>query len=138
MFLVYINKSRKHILSPKIPCKQKLVNCYLGSLYEEFIYFFNFFFWTSKLHILQAFWDHQARPISTPYEPMVKFCSKWVLCSFFLYFFKSSHVAKTAQGLKGRVLRKKFVLPIESWLFIIFLLMVLHDVTFNVIATIQI
>jgi hypothetical protein len=28
-----------------------------------------------------------------------------------------SHVAKTAQGLKGRVLRKKFVLLIESWFF---------------------
>jgi hypothetical protein len=45
-------------------------------------------------------------------------------------------VAKTAQGLKGRVLRKKFVLPIESWIFtflhLFFLLVVLHDVTFNV------
>jgi hypothetical protein len=26
-------------------------------------------------------------------------------------------VAKTAQGLNGMVLRKKFVLPIESWFF---------------------
>jgi hypothetical protein len=26
-------------------------------------------------------------------------------------------VAETAQGLKGRVLRKKFVLSIESWFF---------------------
>jgi hypothetical protein len=47
-------------------------------------------------------------------------------------------VAKTAQGLKGRVLRKKFVLPIESQFFtffhFFFLLMVLYDVTFNVIA----
>jgi hypothetical protein len=50
-------------------------------------------------------------------------------------------MAKTAQGLKGKVLRKKFVLPIESWFFtffyfFFFLLMVLHDVTFNVTATI--
>jgi hypothetical protein len=45
-------------------------------------------------------------------------------------------VAKTAQGLKGRVLRKKFVLPIESWFFhffqFYFLQLVLHDVIFNV------
>jgi hypothetical protein len=30
------------------------------------------------------------------------------------------HVAETAQGLKGKVLRKKFVLPIESWFFTFF------------------
>jgi hypothetical protein len=47
--------------------------------------------------------------------------------------------AETAKGLKGMMLRKKFVLPIESWIltfFTFFLLMVLHDVTFNVTATI--
>jgi hypothetical protein len=31
-------------------------------------------------------------------------------------------VAETAQGLKGMVLRKKFVLPIKSWFFTSFLL----------------
>jgi hypothetical protein len=31
-----------------------------------------------------------------------------------------SHVAEATQGLKGRVLRKKFVLPIESWFFTFF------------------
>jgi hypothetical protein len=36
--------------------------------------FFNFFFWTSELHISQAFREHQARPIPTPYEPVVNFC----------------------------------------------------------------
>jgi hypothetical protein len=50
-------------------------------------------------------------------------------------------VAKIAQVLKGRVLRKKFVLPMKSWFFTFFhfsfLLMVLHDVTFNVIVTNQ-
>jgi hypothetical protein len=49
-------------------------------------------------------------------------------------------VAETEQGLEGRVLRKKFVLPIESWFFTFFhlfyLLMVLHDVTLNVTAKI--
>jgi hypothetical protein len=29
-------------------------------------------------------------------------------------------VAKTAQGLKGRILRKKFILPIKSWFFTFF------------------
>jgi hypothetical protein len=44
-------------------------------------------------------------------------------------------VVETAQGLKGRVLRKKFLLLIESWIFTFFhffvLLMVLHDVIFD-------
>ena len=44
------------------------------------------------------------------------------------------------QGLKDMMLRNKFVLPIESWLFtffhFFFLLMVLYDVTFNVTNTI--
>jgi hypothetical protein len=50
-----------------------------------------------------------------------------------------ANVAETTQGLKGRELRKKFVLPIESWFltfFNFFLLVVLHDVTFNVTAMI--
>jgi hypothetical protein len=34
----------------------------------------NFHFWTSELHISQAFREHQARPILTLYEPVVKFC----------------------------------------------------------------
>jgi hypothetical protein len=29
-------------------------------------------------------------------------------------------VAKTAQGLKGKVPKNKFVLPIKSWIFIFF------------------
>jgi hypothetical protein len=49
-------------------------------------------------------------------------------------------VAETAQGLKGKVLKKKFLLPIKSWIltfFDFFLMhMVLHDLTFNVTATI--
>jgi hypothetical protein len=44
-------------------------------------------------------------------------------------------VAKIAQRLKGRVLKKKLVLPIESWFFtffhLFFWLMVFYDVTFN-------
>jgi hypothetical protein len=34
-------------LIPKIPWDQKLVDCCLGSLCEEKLFFFNFFFWTT-------------------------------------------------------------------------------------------
>jgi hypothetical protein len=61
-------------LTPKIPWDQKLVDCCLGSLCEEKLFFFNFFFWTSELHISQALYEHQARPIPTLYELVVKFC----------------------------------------------------------------
>jgi hypothetical protein len=43
-------------------------------------------------------------------------------------------VAKTAQGLKSRKLRKKFVLPIESWFFTFFTIFFAHgfvNVVFN-------
>jgi hypothetical protein len=56
-------------------------------------------------------------------EPMMKFCSKWVLSSFFLYFLRSSYTHPCGWNCprtKGRVLRKKFVLPIESWFFTFF------------------
>jgi hypothetical protein len=56
-----------------------------------FIFSFNFFFWTSELHISQAFRKHQANPIPTPYEPVANFCWKQVLSSFFLYFLRSSY-----------------------------------------------
>jgi hypothetical protein len=50
-----------------------------------------------------------------------------------------SHVAKTTQGLKGRVLRKKFVFVHKILVFHVFffLFMVLHDITFNVTVTMQ-
>jgi hypothetical protein len=106
-------------------------------------FLFNYYFWMSKLNISQAFWQHQACPIPTLHKPMVNFCSKWVVSSFFLYFLRTptcSYVVKTTQGLKGKVLKKKFVLLIESWVFTFFqfcfLFMVLHDVIFNMIATI--
>jgi hypothetical protein len=77
-------------ITPKIPWDQKLVDCYLGSLCEEKYFFFNFLFWTSDLHISQVFCEHQAHPIPTPYEPVVNFCWKRVLSSFFLCFMRSS------------------------------------------------
>jgi hypothetical protein len=51
-----------------------LVDCCLGNLCEEKQSFFNFFFWTSELHISQAFCEHQECPIHTPYEPVASFC----------------------------------------------------------------
>jgi hypothetical protein len=79
-------------LTPIIPWDQKLVVSCLGTLWEEKYFFSNFFFWTSELHISQAFRQHQAHQLSTPYESMVNFCSKWVVTSFFLYFLKSSYM----------------------------------------------
>jgi hypothetical protein len=49
----------------------------------------------SELHNSQAFWQHQARQILTLYEPTVKFCSKKVLDSFFLYFHAANVVEIT-------------------------------------------
>jgi hypothetical protein len=64
-----VAKTKAHFLTPKIPLDQKLVDYCLGSLCEDFFqFFFNFFFCTSELHILQAFQEHQAHPIPTPYE----------------------------------------------------------------------
>jgi hypothetical protein len=36
----------------------------------------------NELHISQAFWQYQAPQIPTPYEPVVKLCSKWVFPIF--------------------------------------------------------
>jgi hypothetical protein len=80
------------LLTPKIPWDQKLVDCCLGNLCEEKYIFFNFFSWTSELHILHAFREHQAPPIPISYEPVANFCWKWVLSLFFLYFLRSSYM----------------------------------------------
>jgi hypothetical protein len=79
-------------LTPKIPWDQKLVDCCLGSLCEDFYFIFKFFFWTSELHISQAFHEHQACPIPTLYEPVANFCWKQVLSSFFMYFLRNSYM----------------------------------------------
>jgi hypothetical protein len=81
------------VLTPKIPWDQKLVICCLGSLCEE-EYFFSIFSLrlVSDLHISQAFHEHQACPIPTPYELVVNFCWKQILSSFFMYFLRSSYM----------------------------------------------
>jgi hypothetical protein len=137
--IVYISS----MLFSKIPWDQNLVNCSLGSLCEEKYFFFNFFFLTSELHISHAFREHQARPIPTLYEPVVKFCSKWVLSSFFLYFQRSSYMQPCGwncprtegQGAKKEVFFAQKILDFHFFHFL-FLLMVPHDVTFNVTTTI--
>jgi hypothetical protein len=72
--------------------------------------------------------------------PWWSFVQNEIKVHFSCTFWGAPHVAEIAQGLKGMVLRKKFVLPIESWFFtsfhFFFLLMVLYDVIFNVTATI--
>jgi hypothetical protein len=63
---------------------------------------------------------------------------------YHVFFEELLHAAKWLKllGLKDKVLRKKFLLPIESWFFTFFtfflFLIVLHDVIFNVVATIWI
>jgi hypothetical protein len=53
----------------------------------------------SELNISQAFQEHQAHQILTPYEPVVKFCSKWVL---------------TPKGPRGVFLQKRSKSAISS------------------------
>jgi hypothetical protein len=97
----------------------------------------------SELDILQAFCEHQARPIPTLYEPVVKFCSKRVLSSFFLYFLKSSYMQPCGWNCpraEGQGAKKEVYFAYRIFVFhffsLLFLLMVLHDVTFNVTAMI--
>jgi hypothetical protein len=131
------------ILTPKIPWDQKLVDRYLGSLCEEKYFLFTFFFWTSELHISQAFCEHQARPIPTPYEPVVKFCSKQVLSSYFMYFLRSSYMqpcgwnCPRAEGHGSqKIVCFVYKILVFHFFSLFFLLMVLHDITFNVTVTI--
>jgi hypothetical protein len=46
----------------------------------------------NELHISQAFREHQACQIPTPYEPVANFCWKRVFSSFFMYFLRSSNM----------------------------------------------
>jgi hypothetical protein len=61
-----------------------------------------FFFWTSELHILQAFREHQARQIPTPYEPMAKKIMKTGIKLIFHVFSKELlHAAMWLKLSKG-------------------------------------
>jgi hypothetical protein len=72
--------SASDLLIFKIPWDQKLVDCSLDSLYEEKYLIFKFFL-DKRTTYLQALQEHQTYQIPTLYEPVVKFCSKWVLFS---------------------------------------------------------
>jgi hypothetical protein len=98
----------------------------------------------SELHISQAFREYQERPILTPYESVVNFCWKRVLRSFFMYFLRSSYMQPCGwnypraegQGAKKEFCFAHWILVFHFFHFL-FLLMVLHDVTLNVTATIK-
>jgi hypothetical protein len=143
--LIKLKYNRDHNcgLIPKIPWDQKLVDCCLGSLCEDFYFFSNFFFCMSELHISQAFHEHQARPIPTPYEPVANSCWKQVLSSFFMYFLMSSYMQPCGWNCpraEGHGFQKIVCFAHKILVFhffsLFFWLMVLHDITFNVSATI--
>jgi hypothetical protein len=69
--------------------------------------------------------------VSTPFEPMVNYCSKWAVIQYSCIFWRAPiciHVAKTTEGLKGRVPKKKFILPIKSWIFTFFQMFFLRKI----------
>jgi hypothetical protein len=101
------------------------------------------FFWTSELHISQAFHEHQACPIPTPYEPVANFCWKQVLSSFFIYFLRSSYMQPCGwncpraegQGFQKIVGFAHKILGFH-FKFFFFWFMVLYDNILNVTTTI--
>ena len=72
--------------------RPKIGQLLFGQLMWRKIIFFQFFLKRNELHISKAFQEHQTCLIPASYEPMVKFCLKRVLNSFFLYFLKSSYI----------------------------------------------
>jgi hypothetical protein len=103
IFLQHFHHWDQHFLTPKIPWDQKLVDCCLGSLCEDFYFFFNFFFKTSELHISQAFCEHQTRLILISVWARGEFLLKIGIKLIFHVFFEG-----------------KFVLSIESLFFTFF------------------
>jgi hypothetical protein len=67
---------------------------------------FQFFLLDEWTTYFTRFCEHQAHQNPTSYEPVANLCWKQVLSSFFLYFPTCNPMAETAQGLKGRVLKK--------------------------------
>jgi hypothetical protein len=110
-------------LIPKIPWDLKLVNYCSGSLCEE-IYFFSFFSfgWVKYIfHKLSV--DTKHVQFRLHMSPWWIFVENGYSVHFSINSQKAptcSYVAKIAQGLKGKVLRKNFVLSIESWFFTFF------------------
>jgi hypothetical protein len=74
--------------------------------------YFTSFLWTPSTSNSDSVWARG--------EFLLKTGIKLIFSCIFWGAPTCSHVAKIAQGLKGRVLRKKFVLPIESLFFTFF------------------
>jgi hypothetical protein len=130
----FLESSTLPLINPQNILKPKISHLLFGHHMRREVLLFTFL--TSERQVSQAFWQHQAHKFPTMYGPTVNFYSKWVVNSFFFYFLRNSCMSKTTQWMNGKVPKKKFVLPIECWIFIffpiLFLLMVLHDVIFNV------
>jgi hypothetical protein len=86
----------------------------------------------SELHISQAIREHQGRQIPTLYEPVANFCWKLI---FHVFSMELLHAATEGQGAKKEVCFAHRIL-VFHFFSLFFLLVVLHDVTFNVTATI--
>jgi hypothetical protein len=83
-----------YFLIPKNPWDQKLVDCSLelwaACMKKSNLYFYFYFDkWTTYF---TSFPGIPSTSNLTLYEPMVKFCSKQVLRSFFLYFLSRSYM----------------------------------------------
>ena len=83
--------------------RPKIGRLQFGELVWRFFYFiFSIFsFWTRKLHISQALWEHQAHQILTPYEPVEKFCSKHILISFLCIFWRAPTCSQLPKDLRA-------------------------------------
>jgi hypothetical protein len=123
--------------------RPKIGQLLFGQLVWRKIFFFQFFLLAKYTTYFTSFTGTPSTSNSDSYEPMVKFCSKQVLSSFFLYFLRSSYMQPcgwncpraVGQGAKKEVCFAHRILVFHFFHFF-FLLMVLHDVTFNMTATI--
>jgi hypothetical protein len=114
----FYNKESKILwLTLKIPGDQKLVVFYLGTLWEEknlqkksyvgqVNYVLHKLFGIPNMSNSDSVWACG--------ELLFKMDCKFI---FHVLYEGLLHVAKLAQGLQGRLPKKKFVLSIESWIF---------------------
>ena len=108
----------------EIPWDQKLVNFCLDNLYEGKCVFFSIStFWQVNyiFHKLLGNTKHVKFQLCMNQWWSFVQNGSWVHFSCVFWGIPTwSHVDETVKGLKGRVLKKKFFLPIESWFFTFF------------------
>jgi hypothetical protein len=111
-------------INPLNSLRPKTGRLLFGQLVWRFLFFSSIFSfrWVNYIfHKLSVNTKHvQFRLRMSPWQILLKTSIKLI---FFCIFWGAptwSHVAKTAQGLKGRVLKKQFFLPIETWIFTFF------------------